>query len=365
MLVEAVFYTETPTFGTEQPRLEFFFSAGSTSRSRGISSYCLQLGKTMNSLNPLVIQTQGLTKVYGRRKAVVNGIDLAVPKHSIFGFLGQNGAGKSTTMKMLIGAIRPTKGRAIIFDKEIQRDSLAIRQQLGYLAQDINFYPDLTSRETLQFCANFYPPAPGNLEKRIEQVLDLVGLSDKANRKVQGFSGGERQRLGIAQACIHQPDLIILDEPAAALDPMGRYDVLQIMQRLRHQTTIFFSTHILDDVQKICDQVAIIDQGILVAQGLLEQVMSGGGGIVYTLVTKGNADAVQRLIAQQPWVSSVNIQIEQGQLRCEIGVTDAERAEHQLLRLVLEDPEVQVTEFGRKTYKLEDIFLNLVAGKSR
>lgn len=318
----------------------------------------------MNSSNKWAIQTQGLTKVY-RRKAVVNAINLIVPKNSIFGFLGQNGAGKSTTMKMLIGAIRPTKGQAIIFDKEIQRDSLAIREQIGYLAQDIRFYPDLTPQETLRFCANFYPPAPGNLKQRIEEVLDLVGLGDKADRKVQGFSGGERQRLGIAQACIHKPDLLILDEPAAALDPMGRYDMLQIMRQLRHQTTIFFSTHILDDVQKICDQVAIIDRGALVAQGSIKEVMSAGQGIVYTLVMKGNAERVQRAIAQQPWVSSIKTQMEQGQLRWEIGVTDAEAAERHLLRLVLQDPQVQVTQFGRKAYELEDIFVNLVAGNSR
>lgn len=151
-------------------------------------------GQNMNVLNQWAIQTHSLTKVYGR-KAVVNEIDLSVPANSIFGFLGQNGAGKSTAMKMLIGAIHPTKGQAFVFDKEIQHNSLGVRQSIGYLAQDIRFYPELTPRETLRFCANFYPPAPGNLERRIDELLDLVGLSDKANRKIQGFSGGERQRL--------------------------------------------------------------------------------------------------------------------------------------------------------------------------
>jgi ABC-2 type transport system ATP-binding protein len=173
-----------------------------------------------------------------------------------------------------------------------------------------------------------------------------------------------REQALFVQSPIHKPDLIILDEPASALDPMGRYDVLQIMRQLRHEATIFFSTHILDDVQKICDHVAIINYGSLIAQGAIEEVMSGGAGIVYTLVTKGNADEVQREIAQQPWVSSINTKMEEGQLIWEIGVTDADWAEFQLLRLVLKDQRVKVVQFGRKTYELEDIFINLVAGES-
>jgi ABC-2 type transport system ATP-binding protein len=318
----------------------------------------------MTSSSPLAIQTQGLTKVYGR-KAVVSAIDLAVPKHSIFGFLGQNGAGKSTTMKMLIGAIRPSQGEGLVCGHDIQRDSLAVRQRIGYLAQDIRFYPDLTPRETLQFCANFYPPQSGKLTQRINEVLELVGLRDKADRQIQGFSGGERQRLGIAQACIHKPNLVILDEPVSALDPMGRYDVLQIMQNLRQYTTIFFSTHILSDVQKICDRVAIIDQGILVTQGTIESVLSADKGIVYNVTTKGDTDAVQRTLMQQPWITSLNTRMSAGQLHWEIGVTDEHWAETRLLRLLLQEPQVQVSQFGRKTYQLEDIFVNLVAGESR
>lgn len=317
----------------------------------------------MTSTSTLAIQTRELTKVYGR-KAVVNSIDLAVPQHSIFGFLGQNGAGKSTAMKMMIGAIRPTKGEGFVCGHAIERDSFAVRQRVGYLAQDIRFYPDLTARETLQFCANFYPPQPGNLKKRIGEVLELVGLSDKADRTIGGFSGGERQRLGIAQACIHKPDLVILDEPVSALDPMGRYDVLQIMQTLRQSTTIFFSTHILADVQKICDHVAIIDGGVLVAQGTTESVMSAGKGIVYTMITKGNADAVQRSLRQQSGITSISTRTERGYLHWEIGVKDGAWAEIYLLRLLLQDPQVQVSQFGRKTYQLEDIFVNLVAGES-
>ncbi|HEY9902715.1 MAG TPA: ABC transporter ATP-binding protein [Candidatus Sericytochromatia bacterium] len=319
----------------------------------------------MTSSNYFAIQTHGLTKAY-KQKPVLNPLNLNVPKNSIFGFLGPNGAGKSTTMKMLIGAIRPTGGRGVIFGMDIVKDSVKIRQKIGYLAQDIRFYPDMTPRQTLQFCASFFPLEPGvNLKQRIDEMLELVGLQDKADRKVQGFSGGERQRLGIAQAQIHSPDLLILDEPTAALDPMGRYDVLQIMKQLQQQTTIFFSTHILDDVQKVCDQVAILKQGQLVAQGPIEQVMAGGEGVVFTLSTKGDVGQIQQVLSQQSWVSSISTKVMEGQVYWEIGVTDEQKAEANLLRLVLTNQNAIVSQFGRKSYELEDIFMSLVAGENQ
>jgi ABC-2 type transport system ATP-binding protein len=312
--------------------------------------------------NYFVIQTTGLTKAY-KQGAVVKSINLQVPKNSIFGFLGPNGAGKSTTMRMLIGAVRPTRGAGSIFGMDIVKDSVKIRQRVGYLAQDIQFYPDLTPRETLRFCAGFFPPERGmNLEERIQESLEFVGLGEQSDRKVAGFSGGERQRLGIAQAYIHRPELLILDEPAAALDPMGRYDVLQVMKQLRQYTTIFYSTHILDDVQKVSDQVAILKQGELVAQGAIDQVMAGSEGTVYTLSTKGDVASVQQSLSQQSWISTISTKVVEGSIYWEISVTDTEAAEANLLRLVLTDPNVSVSQFGRKTYELEAIFMSLVAG---
>src|SRR5690606_9384722 len=190
-----------------------------------------------------------------------------VPKNSIFGCLGPNGAGKTTTIKLLLGLARPTGGSATIFGLDVVNDSTEIRKRVGYLAQDPRFYEGMTARETLRFTARFFYNGPkAAIEDRINNTLELVGLSDKADRSIKGFSGGERQRLGIAQAQINFPDLLILDEPAAALDPMGRHDVLEVMERLRKHTTIFYSTHILDDVQKVSDTVAILKHGQLVAQ---------------------------------------------------------------------------------------------------
>src|SRR5690606_14546549 len=140
----------------------------------------------------------------------------------------------------------------------------------------------------------------------INNTLELVGLSDKADRSTKGFSGGERQRLGIAQAQINFPDLLILDEPAAALDPVGRHDVLEVMERLRKHTTIFYSTHILDDVQKVSDTVAILKHGQLVAQAPIEDLLAGNEGVVYHIALKGDDNGTQSLLSSKPWVSAVN-----------------------------------------------------------
>ena len=213
----------------------------------------------MNTTSENVIHTQGLSKTYNGTQ-VLNGLNLQVPRNSIFGFLGPNGAGKSTTIKLLLGLTRPSAGSALIFGQDITQKSWAVRRRVGYLAQDPRFYEHMTARETLRFTARFFYRGPRELiEARVQEMLDLTGLSDKADRPIKGFSGGERQRLGIAQAQVNYPDLLILDEPAASLDPQGRHDVLSVMETLRKYTTIFYSTHLLDDVQRVSDRVAILE----------------------------------------------------------------------------------------------------------
>jgi ABC-2 type transport system ATP-binding protein len=321
----------------------------------------------MQTSENLVIRTQALSKSYGGVKAL-QPLDLHVARHSIFGFLGPNGAGKSTTIKLLLGLAKPSGGSATIFGQDSVRDSVAIREKVGYLAQDPRYYDHLTARETLRFTARFFyrGPKPA-LEERIAETLELVGLSDKADRPIKGFSGGERQRLGIAQAQVNEPELLILDEPAAALDPMGRRDVLQVMERLRKHTTVFYSTHILEDVQRVSDSVAILNHGQLVAQAPIAQLLNGTGGITYTLVVRGDADAARTRIASQPWVASVVDEPAldhslSGATTLGVRVTDAEAAEAQLLRLILDDQQMTVIEFGRSKQNLEAIFLQIVEG---
>ena len=310
----------------------------------------------------LVISTQNLGKSYNGVQALKS-LDLKVPKNSIFGFLGPNGAGKTTAIKLLLGLTRPTSGGGAIFGQDIVQDSVEIRKRIGYLAQDPRFYEHMTARETLRFKARFYYRGPASeIETRIAETLELVGLEDKADRPIKGFSGGERQRLGIAQAQINYPDLLILDEPAAALDPMGRRDVLEVMERLQKYSTIFYSTHILDDVQRVSDAVAILNHGKLVAMAPIEELLAGSQGTIYSLVIEGDTGPVKDRIRSQAWVGDIEALTEDGVTTWKVAVTDEAAAKDQLLRLVLSDDQITVTHFGKKTYELEEIFINIVEG---
>ena len=311
-----------------------------------------------------VIETHGLCKTFNGTTALKS-LDLLVPRNSIFGFLGPNGAGKTTTIKLLLGLIRPTAGGGTMFGHDITRESIEVRRRVGYLAQVPSYYMHMTAREILRFKARFYFSGPRQaIEDRIEETLQLVELDEKADRPIEGFSGGERQRLGIAQAQIHRPDLLILDEPAANLDPMGRRDILRLMEGLREHSTIFYSTHILDDVQRVSDTVVILNRGELLAQAPIEDLLTGAGGTVYHMTIKGGHDAACARISSQDWVSSVNVVHRDVRTMLQVAVNDEERAEEELLRLAMVNRDTVVTEFGRKRYELEDVFMDIVEGSN-
>ena len=308
----------------------------------------------------LVIETEGLSKSYGDVMALKS-LNLKVPKNSIFGFLGPNGAGKTTAIKLLLGLAKPTDGVGRVFGNEIDGESIEIRERVGYLAQNPVFYDHMTARQTLRYKLGFFFKGPEDLlEARINETLELVGLDDKADRPIKGFSGGERQRLGIALAQVSYPDLLILDEPAANLDPMGRRDVLAIMEKLRKHATIFYSTHILDDVQKVSDTVAILNKGELVAQATIEELLNGSASMAYTVIVEGASEETQALVNSQPWVSGIEILEKNGHTKWQITVKDEEKAEAELLRLIMSVEGVKVTEFGRNKVDLEDVFMKIV-----
>lgn len=311
-------------------------------------------------MSDAVIETSSLSKSFGEIHALRD-LDLRVPNNSIFGFLGPNGAGKTTTIKLILGLVRPTSGSATVLGGDIVRESIAVRRRIGYLAQEPRYYDHLTARETLEFTASFfYKNDRAAIEHRVQETLDLVGLSDKGDRPIKGFSGGERQRLGIGQAQVHNPDLLILDEPAASLDPMGRRDVLKIMERLKERATVFYSTHILSDVQRVSDQVAIMNRGSLVAQAPIEQLLAGDEGSVYEIELSGHDTSLIASLESEDWVSSLIQDEASGATKLTVGVSDAEKAEHLLLRRVLANDSAVVTRFGRRTFHLEDVFMNLV-----
>ncbi len=309
-----------------------------------------------------VISTKKLTKLYPGVDAL-KALDLAVRPNSIFGFLGPNGAGKTTTIKLLLGLVRPTSGSASVFGHDIVGDTIKVRRRIGYLAQEPRYYEHMTARETLRFTARFFYKGPRrSIEQRVADTLELVGLADKADRPIRGFSGGERQRLGIGQAQVSDPDLLILDEPAASLDPMGRRDVLAIMERLRERATVFYSTHILQDVQRVSDTVAILNHGELIAQAPIDELLAGSGAVVYSIELRGDGTLAQQRVSSQPWVSDLRVHQNDQSTQWQVSVSDQGAAESQLLRLVLADESLTVLQFGRRQYQLEEIFMDLVEG---
>ncbi len=312
----------------------------------------------MNS-NGFVISTEGLSKSFGKIDALKS-LDLRVPHNSIFAFLGPNGAGKTTTIKLLLGLLKPTKGGGKILGKDIIRESVDIRANIGYLPQDARFYEHMSARQTLDYTAKFFYTGPkAEIEKRVDEMIDLVGLEGKADRPIKGFSGGERQRLGIAQAEVNYPDLLILDEPAANLDPQGRRDVLEVMSRLRKHTTIFYCTHILDDAQRISDQVAIVNQGELITQAPIEELLTAKGDLTYSITLRGDTQVAYEQIKQQPWVSGIDASRDGDQTVWQVSVTDDAAAKDQLMGLLVSSG-LKVSNFGRKEQNLEDIFINII-----
>jgi ABC-2 type transport system ATP-binding protein len=266
------------------------------------------------------IELYGLTKHY-KGVTALDGLDLQVPAGSVFGFLGPNGAGKTTALKILAGLTRASAGTARIDGVRVDVQG-SHRAHVGYLAQDPRYYAWMTGRQTLEYVASFYP---GQRPGRTDDLLDLVGLADAGDRPTRTYSGGMRQRLGIAQALAGGARVLLLDEPAAALDPIGRHDVLQLMERLRGDTTIFYSTHILADVQRVSDHVAILDRGRLVVSSptddLLRRITSGSLAVVLIGATEETGTALAGL----PGVTGVRVTARKAnEWHFDIGVEDGQ-----------------------------------------
>jgi len=217
-----------------------------------------------------MLQIQGLHKSFGDKR-VLNGLDLAVPEHSIFGFIGKNGAGKTTTMKLVLGLIKADEGDIFVNGEKVVYGQSPANRYIGYLPDVPEFYGFMTAMEYLRFCGSIGGITPSETESRAAELLELVGLAGEKHR-IKGFSRGMKQRLGIAQALLNRPKLLICDEPTSALDPVGRKEILDILLSVREQTTILFSTHILSDVERICTDVAFLNNGMICMQGKLSEM---------------------------------------------------------------------------------------------
>ncbi len=219
-----------------------------------------------------ILEIKNLQKRFGD-KEVLKGVDLSVPEHSVFGFIGKNGAGKTTTMKMILGLLELDAGEIRVAGEPVVYGQNTTNQYIGYLPDVPEFYSFMTAREYLAFCGEITGMSKKEIKVRSEELLELVGLSGERHR-IKGFSRGMKQRLGIAQALLNQPKLLICDEPTSALDPVGRKEILDILLAARKQTTVVFSTHILSDVERICTDVAFLHDGAIHLQGKLADIKS-------------------------------------------------------------------------------------------
>jgi ABC-2 type transport system ATP-binding protein len=311
---------------------------------------------------PAVVSCRGLTKRFGGQNGgvlAVDRLDLDIPAGSVFGLLGPNGAGKTTTLRMLTGLARPTAGSAAIDGVTVRPDDASIRRSIGVLDQAPRFYGWMRGRELVELAGRLAGLDGAALRTRTTGTLEQVGLADAGRRRIGGYSGGMRQRLGIAAALVAEPALLILDEPVSSLDPEGRRDLLTLIAGLRGSATVVFSTHVLDDVERICDRVGILDAGRLVEEAPLDDLLARYATAAYRLdPTPGQAEAIRALreaLEGAPWCAAVADR--SGALI--VAVTDEAAAAAGLLPLVV-GAGVQLVRFERTRPTLEDVFLRLV-----
>jgi ABC-2 type transport system ATP-binding protein len=229
-----------------------------------------------------------------RRKRVLHGVDFEVMEGEIFGFVGPNGAGKTTTLKILMGLIRPTEGSASILGRDVGESEF--RDQIGFLPENPYFYPFLTAREILDFYAKLTGVEPAVRGRRVDELLERVNLSHAADARLRTFSKGMLQRVGVAQALIHDPSVVFLDEPMSGLDPIGRKEIRDVILSLREAgKTVFMNTHILPDVEMICDRVAIIAKGRIRHQGRIEEFLPEAEGASSIVLSRVSPELVSRL----------------------------------------------------------------------
>ena len=222
-----------------------------------------------------VLEIKGLSKSFGEKK-VLCGLDLSVPEHSIFGFVGKNGAGKTTTMKSVLGLIKPNEGEIWVSGEKVEFGQTKTNSHIGYLPDVPKFYSFMNAREYLALCGECLNMDKKDIANRSEELLTLVGLSQEKKR-IKGFSRGMKQRLGIAQALMTSPKLLICDEPTSALDPIGRKEILDLLLSVKDRTTVLFSTHILSDVERICTDVALLHDGRIAVQGSADHIKRSYG----------------------------------------------------------------------------------------
>ncbi len=309
------------------------------------------------------VEVTDLIKEYDGRR-VLDGVTLRVPTGSVFGFLGRNGAGKTTTLRILLGLAPATDGRVSLLGSVIGNGTdPRLLARVGFVPDVPAFYPWMTAREYLQFVGRVFRLPRPILDERIAALLDLADLTD-VHQRISGYSRGMRQRLGIIQGLVNAPEVLLLDEPTSALDPLGRKDVLDLIAALRGRTTVLFSTHILDDAQRVCDEVAVIERGRTVVQAPLADLLARSGATeTLTIQVSERTEDVRTALAAQPWVTGTQtLGTDAGPdtgPELQVSVVDLAAAQQALPRL-LADLGVGLVRFDRAHPSLERVFVELV-----
>jgi len=304
------------------------------------------------------VNTEELRKVFGSFTAL-DGLNLSVEEGTIFGFLGPNGAGKTTTIRILTGLAHATAGRARVLGIEVTAHQHEIAQQIGYLPEEPAFYAWMTPREFLDYVGRVFGLPTKERSTRTNELLALAGLEEAAKRRIGGFSRGMRQRLALAQALMNRPKVLFLDEPASALDPEGRKEVFDFIEHLRGQCTVFMSTHILADVERVCDTVGIINRGKLVTEAPCEALLAQYAIPAFELEVDQKAEAAltswSNLVQREAWVKTISIH---GPV-VRVIVNDVEVAKRELLASITGTGLI-LNRYEVVRPSLEDVFLHLV-----
>lgn len=307
-----------------------------------------------------MIRTEKLSKKYRKVEALKN-LNLHVQKGSVFGFIGPNGAGKSTTMLILSTLLRPTSGRAWVAGMDVIKQANEVRRVIGYMPDFFGVYDNLTAAEYLAFYASSYGIPRHQQQPIIDDLLELVNLTDKRDLQVDGLSRGMKQRLGLARALVHDPQLLILDEPASGLDPRARIEFREILKELQLMgKTVMISSHILPELMGLCDAIGIMEKGELVAYGNVDEIQAQfkGSRTIKVFVTDRLDDTVKVLEVEQK-VNSIQVNADQQFVT--VGVEGDDRVQAELLaRLVGEG--IPVFRFEETAVNLEDVFLEITSG---
>ncbi len=304
------------------------------------------------------IVLENITRDFDGTRAV-DALNLSIPRGEVFGFLGPNGAGKTTTLKMLAGLISPTSGRAIVAGEQVLPGavSLSIGRKVGFLAEEPRFYPWMRAREFLVFIGRIFGLETRAAAERADILLQAMGLAERGEDKIRGYSRGMRQRLGIAHALMGDPEVLLLDEPASALDPIGRKEILELISSLRGKTTIVMSSHVLEDVQRVCTWVGVIRQGRLLVESPLRDLLKKYARPAYRLELSSAEErrAVAQALAPEPWLVEC---VEEGAaLRL---LVDDHIAAQVRVPAILAGLAAHLTSFEMETPSLEDVFIRLV-----